>query len=231
MPTGLADLDDLTQGLLPGTLWVVKGNSGIGKTMLLAQLARVAGTAGASTRFISGREDRRLVISYWLAAEARVPLHNLLAVDDIGVLLDAPLHARIGALQGCSLRSGWAGARCLPRRAGFDERSVGGLEESETGTMRSEAPSWGAEKPTPSRMTHSTNRKEADMSEMIVDGGAVQVEELTSEQGRDMLEEAARSRFGTSWDEFYRAYRSGAFAGTDDACAAEELAFLAPFAR
>jgi len=82
----------------------------------------------------------------------------------------------------------------------------------------------------PSRVTRSTEKREAGMPGTVVNGGAVEVEELTPEQGRSMLEEAAQDRFGTSWDEFYRAYQSGAFAGTDRARLAEELAFLAPFA-
>lgn len=81
VPTGLADLDALTWGLAPGALWVVAGDPGAGKTMFLAQLARVAALAGASTRFISGREDRQLVVAYWLAAQARVPLHHLLGAQ------------------------------------------------------------------------------------------------------------------------------------------------------
>ncbi len=82
----------------------------------------------------------------------------------------------------------------------------------------------------PSRVTHSNDSKEAEMSGTIVDGGAVEVEELTLEQGRGMLEDAAQDRFGISWDEFYRAYQAGAFIGTERARVAEELAFLAPFA-
>ncbi len=59
---------------------------------------------------------------------------------------------------------------------------------------------------------------------------AVEVEELSPEQGRQMLEDAADATFGMTWSEFYTAYQSGAYVGTDQARAAEQLAFLAPFA-
>jgi len=78
-PTGLLDLDSVTQGLLASTLWVITGTPGAGRSMLAAQLARRAALpGGATTRLVSGREDRGLVLSYWLAGEARVPLHHLL---------------------------------------------------------------------------------------------------------------------------------------------------------
>lgn len=79
VPTGLSDLDATTHGLLPATLWVLAASPGTGRSMLAAQLARTAASTGATTRFISGREDRALIQSYWFAAEGRVPLHHLLA--------------------------------------------------------------------------------------------------------------------------------------------------------
>lgn len=69
-------------------------------------------------------------------------------------------------------------------------------------------------------MTHAAVTRDA----------SVEVEELTPEQGRAMLEDAARDRFGSSWDDFLEAYSAGAFTGTERARDAEELAFLAPFA-
>ncbi len=79
LATGLLDLDTVTHGLAPATLWIITGKPGTGRTMLAAQVARAAAFTGATTRFISGREDRDLIQSYWLAAEAGVPLHHLLA--------------------------------------------------------------------------------------------------------------------------------------------------------
>jgi hypothetical protein len=64
----------------------------------------------------------------------------------------------------------------------------------------------------------------------VTDGAAVEVEELTVEQGRAMLEATAQDRFGVSWDEFFRSYQGGEYVGTERAREAEELAFLAPFA-
>ena len=78
IPTGLADLDRVTHGLLPGTLWVVGAAPGAGRSMLSAQIARVASVAGGvKTKFISGREDREQIASYWLASESRVTLNHL----------------------------------------------------------------------------------------------------------------------------------------------------------
>jgi hypothetical protein len=69
------------------------------------------------------------------------------------------------------------------------------------------------------------------MSDTTVAGGEVEVDEMTRDQGRDMLERTAREKFDMSWDEFYAAYQSGRFVGSNVARVAEELAFLAPFAR
>ncbi len=63
----------------------------------------------------------------------------------------------------------------------------------------------------------------------VADDG-VEVEEVSPEQGRQMLEEAAQATFGMTWSDFYAAYRSGAFVDTERARAAEQLAFLVPFA-
>lgn len=67
------------------------------------------------------------------------------------------------------------------------------------------------------------------MPDTTVDS-TVEIEEMTAEQAREMLERSAQERFGTTWDEFYSAYRAGDFVSTDRARTAEELAFLAPFA-
>lgn len=68
------------------------------------------------------------------------------------------------------------------------------------------------------------------MSRTTVASDSVVVEEMTAEEGREMVERAAQERFGLSWDEFYAAYRAGQFVGTEQARPAEELAFLARFA-
>ena len=60
---------------------------------------------------------------------------------------------------------------------------------------------------------------------------AVEVEELTEEQGRELAERSAHEAFGLTWDEFHRAYLAGEFVGTPRAREAEHLAFLAPLAR
>lgn len=76
-----------------------------------------------------------------------------------------------------------------------------------------------------------TARRRGDaMAGKIVEGPPVLVEEMTTEQGREMLERLAQERFQRSWDDFYEAYCRGEFVGTDLARDAEELAFLYRFA-
>jgi hypothetical protein len=68
------------------------------------------------------------------------------------------------------------------------------------------------------------------VSELLVTSGSVEVEELTPEQGYELLERSAQEAFGVSWGEFRAMYQAGKFTGTPDARVAEELAFLAPLA-
>ena len=74
--TGLSDLDELTGGLLPGSVWVLVGAPGSGRTMLACQLARVS--AGEErTRLVTPLVGPREVRAMVLAGTARVPLHHL----------------------------------------------------------------------------------------------------------------------------------------------------------
>lgn len=76
--TGLRSFDAATGGgMWPGTLWVVTGQPGAGRSILAAQLARTAATEGHHTRLVLGREDELSVVHLLLAAHARVPLHRL----------------------------------------------------------------------------------------------------------------------------------------------------------
>lgn len=59
---------------------------------------------------------------------------------------------------------------------------------------------------------------------------AVEIEELTEQQARDLAERAAQDAFGLSWDDFFRAYTAGEYVGSPRAREAEHLAFLAPLA-
>lgn len=80
-------------------------------------------------------------------------------------------------------------------------------------------------------VTHPAKQKEASVSEMTIASEAVEVEEMTAEQGQQMLERASAEKFKMTWSEFYGEYQRGGFVGTPRARDAEELAFLAPFAR
>lgn len=62
-------------------------------------------------------------------------------------------------------------------------------------------------------------------------GTSVAIEECTQEQGQQMLEATAQARFGLSWSAFLAAYEAGEYRDTDLAQSAEQLAFLARFAR
>lgn len=67
------------------------------------------------------------------------------------------------------------------------------------------------------------------MSETTV--AAVEVDEITPDQGRELLEERAQRGFGMTLDDFAEAFEKGHFSTDGENTAAEELAFLLPLAR
>lgn len=69
-----------------------------------------------------------------------------------------------------------------------------------------------------------------DVMSITTQDASVAIEECTQEQGQQMLEDAAQSRFGLSWADFFAAYEAGDYRDTDVARVAEELAFLSRFA-
>lgn len=80
IPTGFSDLDDLTQGLVPGALWLVIGTSGVGLTTLAVQLAgQAATTGGASVALFLGREPAGTGLLNLMCSIGRVPAHHLRA--------------------------------------------------------------------------------------------------------------------------------------------------------
>lgn len=80
LPTGLNDLDSITNGLLPGTVWVVAGTPGVGRTVLACQIAKDAALGGQGTvAFLSGREHPDTILVNVVCAHARVSAHHLLA--------------------------------------------------------------------------------------------------------------------------------------------------------
>jgi replicative DNA helicase len=78
VPTGFADLDDLTNGLHPGQLVIVAARPGIGKSTLALDLARAASIKNGLGSVIFSLEMSQLEITMrLLSAEAGVPLSHI----------------------------------------------------------------------------------------------------------------------------------------------------------
>lgn len=62
IPTGIGELDRvLGGGIVPGSLTLVGGDPGIGKSTLLLQVCRMLSTAGHQVLYISGEESLRQI--------------------------------------------------------------------------------------------------------------------------------------------------------------------------
>jgi replicative DNA helicase len=86
VPTGFADLDQLTNGLHPGQLIIVAARPAIGKSTLGLDLARAASLRNQLTSVIFSLEMGRSEIAMRLmSAEAQVPLQHMRA----GTMSDA----------------------------------------------------------------------------------------------------------------------------------------------
>lgn len=83
LPTGIASLDRITGGLLPGDLWVIGGRPSMGKTALATNIAAhisarvrpevaAGGTREAVTLFVSLETRFRRIVERILCSEARV---------------------------------------------------------------------------------------------------------------------------------------------------------------
>lgn len=78
VPTGLADLDDITGGWKPGRMIVVGARPGVGKTTFALTLARAAAIgAGLPTLFLSMEMGATEIAASLLAAESSVMLHHI----------------------------------------------------------------------------------------------------------------------------------------------------------
>ena len=78
VPTGFADLDDLTNGLHPGQLVIVAARPGVGKSTLALDLARAASIKNGLTSVIFSLEMSQIEITMrLLSAEAGVPLSHI----------------------------------------------------------------------------------------------------------------------------------------------------------
>ena len=93
-PTGIDELDRvLSGGLVPGSVTLVGGEPGIGKSTLLLQAVASIAASGAKVLYVSAEESKQQVRlraerlgavhpDLWLASETAVP-HILSSVDDI----------------------------------------------------------------------------------------------------------------------------------------------------
>lgn len=78
VPTGFADLDDLTNGFHPGQMIIVAARPAMGKSTLALDFARSAAiTHDLPTIFFSLEMGRSEIAMRLLAAEASVPLQNM----------------------------------------------------------------------------------------------------------------------------------------------------------
>jgi len=78
VPTGFADLDELTNGLHPGQLVIVAARPGLGKSTLALDFARAASVRyNQPSIFFSLEMGRSEIAMRLLAAEASIPMHHL----------------------------------------------------------------------------------------------------------------------------------------------------------
>ncbi|HMA46541.1 MAG TPA: replicative DNA helicase [Frankiaceae bacterium] len=103
VPTGFADLDELTNGLHAGQLWIVAARPAVGKSTLGLDLARSASIKhGMAAAFFSLEMSRLEITMRLLSAEARVSLQAMrtgrLSEDDW-----ARLARRMGEVAGAPL--------------------------------------------------------------------------------------------------------------------------------
>lgn len=75
--TGFVDLDILLGGLHPGCLYLIGGESGVGKSVLALNFARTAATSAIPTSFFSFQDSATTLMRKLFAAEARVLSRNL----------------------------------------------------------------------------------------------------------------------------------------------------------
>lgn len=70
--TGFRHLDTLTTGFLPGSLWLLVGTPGVGRTVMACQFALAAALAqGAPVRYFSTRDSADSVLTNMLCSHAR----------------------------------------------------------------------------------------------------------------------------------------------------------------
>jgi DNA repair protein RadA/Sms len=117
--TGISELDRvLGGGLVPGSVTLLGGEPGIGKSTLLLQVAAEVAAAGARVLYLSGEESAQQIRlraerlgalhpSLWLATEVAIPqvvgaidevAPDLVIVDSVQTLLDPQLASTPGSV-------------------------------------------------------------------------------------------------------------------------------------
>jgi replicative DNA helicase len=86
LPTGLVDLTELICGLSAGELAIIAARPGIGKSVLLATIARHIAKAmpGLGVLFMSLEMAAEQIVMRMLSGEARVPLHEMRSGHRVG---------------------------------------------------------------------------------------------------------------------------------------------------
>lgn len=69
VPTGFDPLDEVTGGFAPGSLVLLSGRPGVGKTALGLQWARAAAASGLNAAFVSYEHDARTLLARLVVAE------------------------------------------------------------------------------------------------------------------------------------------------------------------
>ena len=77
IPTGFAELDQLTGGLQPGELFVIAARPSMGKTALALSIAATASASGCSVGIFSLEMSRKQLGMRLLGARASVDIHSL----------------------------------------------------------------------------------------------------------------------------------------------------------
>ncbi len=78
VPTGIADLDELTNGLHPGQMIIVAARPGMGKSTLGLDFARAASIKnGLCSAFFSLEMTKSEIVMRLISAEAQVPLNEI----------------------------------------------------------------------------------------------------------------------------------------------------------
>ena len=76
-PTGMKELDRvLGGGIVPGSLILVGGDPGIGKSTLLLQMCRLVSAEGTKVLYVSGEESARQMICICFQRHVSVPFYR-----------------------------------------------------------------------------------------------------------------------------------------------------------